>query len=717
LHGGYINDGLKLSLINLSAKILLLIYNPKMAQNVATRRGTKWMALYLGLAVLAMVAVYLIQVNVARRQTQIPAEQLSAAPKISVLSANQLYDLSGSEAYGGGDPFKLFDENADPKKDINSRPSTHPFPVRSAPIYFPVGKGLRIVIDLWALHDLKEIYWYDRSTERDTIRFYTGSMANWKESLVYKTAGITGRGWKSFSLNISSRYLMLSFNQPSAIITELVLYGMAKEKPATPAQIARANHSPKTLRQFAGTNSYDYVSPQLLKPFHQTRLYQQLSWYDADTVNPYPKNEITLNYFKLEEARQLRIWADSIKKNENGLWMSIFNMPRYLIKKGFNDKDKPVTEPGMDTENPLSYGRHAHLFWNLAAVYGNKKIDTALLNIKERPRYSGLALMSRFENGNEEDAYWTPYYWTPMDYFALSSADYDGHENRLGARHGIKNADPASMLITSGMVHLDTQRVKTLKFLCEQLRTDRQFIWQGGVQYHYYSNASGNKGQAPAKGISPEEDRLREKLARVKAFHDRLLPGVPVILGENGYDRMQNSWQATPLLPGQDAETSQAVMIIRSMMAAFMAGFDGYHQYMMRNATDNENATGAYASSGMIGGPSTNRVYQAWHYWNEFMNALGDYEPDSIISESGNVWVYKLRHQRQRNLVAYYLVSPTTNGHVIKNFRLNAKSYVNQFFKEIAIDHRSGFKIREINYSGELALDVSEFPTIILLSE
>ena len=89
----------------------------------------------------------------------------------------------------------------------------------------------------------------------------------------------------------------------------------------------------------------------------------------------------------------------------------------------------------------------------------------------------------------------------------------------------------------SGMVQPDTNRVRTLKFLCEQLRTDRKFIWEGGVQYHYYCSDSKSITQQATRGISPEEDHLREKLARVKAFQDRLLPGVPVILGENGYDR------------------------------------------------------------------------------------------------------------------------------------------------------------------------------------
>jgi hypothetical protein len=679
----------------------------------------KWVMGYLLCTILVIVAANFIQKTWMGRNSRLQTLQLSASPLISITSANHVYDLSGSEAYGGGDPFKLFDEHCDPKINMGTRPATHPIPFRTPDIYFPKGKGLRIVVDLQALHELKEVFWYDRSLEKDTIWLYTGQMNNWKEAIVYESAGLPSTwGWKSFAVNRDTRFIMLRFNHPSTILTEMALYGNAKEKIIIHKAIAPTKNTfTKTLREFAGTNSYDYVPAYLLQPFHQTRLYQQMSWYDADTVHPYPKNEISLNYFNLPTSQTVQYWADSIKKNGNGIWMSVFGLPAYLIKKGLHEKDKPVTEPGMNTENPMSYARHANMFWNLAAVYGANKVDTGLLNVKERPRFSGLNLMNRFENGNEEDAYWTPFYWSPMDYFAVSSADYDGHENRMGAKHGIKNADTTSLLITSGMVQLDTNRVKTLKFLCEQLRSDRKFIWQGGVQYHYYSNITSGGSGVPTKAISPEADQLRQKLAKVKAFQNRLLPGVPVILGENGYDRIQQSWQAAPLLPGKDAETSQAVMIVRSMMAAFMAGFDGYNQYMMRNATNDENATGAYGTSGMIGGPETNKIYKAWHYWNTLITVMGDYRPDSVISETGNVWVYKLRHETIKNKVAYYIISPTTNGSVIKKYIFNTKNIKNQLFTEIKISDSLIASNRKTRYPDQLEITVDEFPNFLLFEE
>jgi len=386
-------------------------------------------------------------------------------------------------------------------------------------------------------------------------------------------------------------------------------------------------------------------------------------------------------------------------------------------QKGFNEKDKPVTSPGMDTEDPLSYGRHARTFWNLAAMFGKTKSDTSLLDVKDVPKFSGLGLMDRFENGNEEDGYWTKYYWTPVDYFAVSSADYDGHEGRLGAKHGLNKADSNSKLVTSGMIQLDTDRVRTLYFLCRQLRTDKKFIWQGGVQYHYYSNDAVNNLKPPTRGISPEEDHLRQKLAKVRAFHDRLLPGVPLILGENGYDRNQHSWQKTPLLPGYTEAQSQGIMCIRSLLAVFMAGFDGYNQFMMRNATNDDNSPGVYATSGMIGGPASKAIYPAWYYWSAVVKWLGDFVPDKVMAESGQVWIYRLKNRLNPDKEAYVLFCPTTDGSIVKNFSFKLPSANNQTFNEIKLaDNNDSGTVQPGKFLGNMiTVEVGESPVMIVM--
>ena len=130
----------------------------------------------------------------------------------------------------------------------------------------------------------------------------------------------------------------------------------------------------------------------------------------------------------------------------------------------------------------------------------------------------------------------------------------------------------------SGLINLDTNRVKVYRLLSENLREDRRFIWQGGIQYHHYSQKNG-------KGISPEEDSLRWKLTKVADCSYRIAPEVKCFLGENGYDKAQTSWQGTPLIPGMSASQSQALMLLRSINATFFSGFDAYILYWLRDGS------------------------------------------------------------------------------------------------------------------------------------
>ncbi|MEO5681426.1 MAG: hypothetical protein ABIQ88_02230 [Chitinophagaceae bacterium] len=681
------------------------------------KNGRTALLLLVGI-ITVITALYAGQYFFFRQQNQSPQRSGLALHRITGITRDDVFDLSGSEASGAGDPMKLFDENADPANGPLTHPNSNPLPNPKMGIFYPPGKGLRIVADLHHLYKFSNFYMYDKAFAADSVWLYTGEMNNWKLVAAFATAGNAAAwGWKNFTVAQTSRYVMIRFNSYKSVVSELVMYGDIKQKLPADKPMQLGPLPAPVLRQFAGTNAYDYVPPRLLQPFQQTRLYQMMDYFDVDTVNAYPNNKLSLNALRQPQQQQVRYYADSLRRLGNYLWMSIRGMPTYLQRKGFNEKDKPVTVPGMDTEDPLSYGRHAKTFWNMAALFGKTRVDTNLIDVNDMPRFSGLGLMDRFENGNEEDGYWTQYYWTPADYFAVSTADYDGHEGRMGKKHGLHQADIYSRLMTSGMIQLDTNRVKTLYFLCRELRKDKKFIWEGGVQYHYYSNAVPNNLQSPTRGISPEADHMREKLVKVRAFHDRLLPGIPLILGENGYDRNQHSWQRTPLLPGYDEAQSQGIMCIRSLLAAFMAGFDGYNQYMMRSATNDENAQGPYATSGMIGGPANKLIYPVWYYWSTYMQQLGNYQADGVVTESGPVWVYRFKNRQEPAKKAYVLFSPTTNGSIIKNFNFNSKNFDNQDFNEVRLaDKNAGGSVKKGRFvDGVATLDVGESPVILLM--
>ena len=91
------------------------------------------------------------------------------------------------------------------------------------------------------------------------------------------------------------------------------------------------------------------------------------------------------------------------------------------------------------------------MMWHLAAFFGYYPVDTNLLSLSHEPRQSGRGSMSLYENGNEEDADWVGNkYCSPYEYFAQSSADWDGDEGRLGRRSGIHAANPEARLMMSG---------------------------------------------------------------------------------------------------------------------------------------------------------------------------------------------------------------------------------------------------------------------------
>lgn len=238
--------------------------------------------------------------------------------KITTITSDDVFDLSGSAYSGGSDFYRLFDENRDPKNGVAKTPVTNPMPVENKSLFYPSGRGLRVVIDLQAVHHLTDLYFYDASFGSDSVWVYAGEMDNWKEIKQFKTVSMpVSWGWRNFTSDVDTRYLMLRFKSPKIVLSEMVLYGTPKEKLPTRSSATAAPSLPKpTLRQFMGTNSYDLVPVELMKPFSTIRLYRFTGWFDQDTI-AYPANKLTLNPFGSVERLQFKAYADSLKKVGN----------------------------------------------------------------------------------------------------------------------------------------------------------------------------------------------------------------------------------------------------------------------------------------------------------------------------------------------------------------------------------------------------------------
>ena len=653
---------------------------------------------------------------------------LCAVPqKITSIDRDHVYDLSGYADEGGGDPFSLFDENAfvDPRNESKSAenyiPVTNPQPKNHPEIYFPLYKGSRIVVDLQAKYFLSEVYIYDRSHASDSVWIYVGNMMNWKLALAFESGNNRGSpGWKKFSLNDSAKYLMVRFSSPQTEITEMTLYGCLLQRDSTGGQrnVAVPTRKKIPMKDFLGVNYVVEFEPQWIRPFHYSRLYNVSLDFDNDTVHAYPNIVYNmLHYGSWDPIRQsYHFLFDDVKKvNQGNIWFSLRGVPMWMNKRGYSEHDRPVTLEGMDPENPLSYGRHAEMMWHMAAFFGRTPIDTHFLHLSHQPKRSGLGSMTVIENGNEEDAWWVGNkYCSPLEYFAQSSADYDGNEKKLGERAGLVNADPKMTLMCSGMVGLDTNRVKVYKFLCNQMRGDKAFIWQGGIQYHYYANRGG-------KGISPEDDSLRWKLKRVREATYRIDVSAPCILGEIGYDKNPLSPQGAPALPGLTGAQSQSIFILRSINATAFSGFDAFVLFWLRDEGE-ENAPGRFATCGILGPRKDGRktvAYPAWYSISTLVNRLANYFPDQVVQETGKVWIYKYRNQSSPDSVAYFIYSPTADGSKVNAYALHVGTLnQNQAFEiNFTDDSPDGSALLKKSSRGLLEVNVEEKPKLILAKE
>ncbi len=647
----------------------------------------------------------------------------SGLQKISI-GRDQVYDLSGYAGNGGGDPYNLFDENAlvDPRYDkspdsfvpiTNCQPTIHPA------IYFHGSSGNRIVVDLKIPYSIKEIWMYDHSHQPDSCWIYAGDLKKWRTVKSFATAAETGeRGWKKITLDEESRFIMIRFSSYETAITEMVMYGTPTESAPEPDRISITKEfTETTLDHFLGVNYIMEDEPKWLKPFHYSRLYNFALDYDNDSTRN--ENNIRFNMlhygFYNKDSKRYIYNIDTLKNiNQGNIWFSIRGVSKWMSDAGFTDKDRPLNHPMLNSEDPASYSRHAAMMWNMAVFFGYNKVDTNLLSISNEPKQSGRGSMTLFENGNEEDANWVGNkYCSPYEYFEQSSADWDGDEGRIGDRFGIHSADPAAQLMMSGLTGLDTNRIRVYRFLAENLRKDHQFIWQGGIQYHYYSQKNGH-------GISPEEDSMRRKLSRVADFSHRIAPGVKCFLGENGYDKSPSSWQSTPVIPGLSASQSQGTMLLRAINATFFSGFDAYILYWLRDGNPEDDPR-PYLTSGILRKmpDGITKAYPGWYYISTLVNRLGKYRPDKVINEKGDVWIYKYRNSVSLDSVAYFIYKAPVNKNGPVPYSLAPERTSGAMVQKISFKDNSELGDDEMIpvMEGKINIKVDEGPILILSKE
>jgi hypothetical protein len=181
----------------------------------------------------------------------------------------------------------------------------------------------------------------------------------------------------------------------------------------------------------------------------------------------------------------------------------------------------------------------------------------------------------------------------------MCSADYDGHNGKLGKGYGVKKADPSFHMAMGGLTRLDLNYLKTMKLWSDYMRDG---FPADAINLHHYSNDAGGQHMNAKHGVSPEQDQLKEKLMEIIKWRNEHLPDKEVWLSEFGY-ATNNSSSQKAWYEGSEmsSERVQSQWLVRSVLELVAAGVDRAYIFNIYDPRT-ENTT-AFGSCGLAKDP------------------------------------------------------------------------------------------------------------------
>jgi len=511
-------------------------------------------------------------------------------------------------------------------------------------------------IDLGAPYKVSSVCLYDTTGTGD-VTISAGQPFKWKP--LFTDNQNSYMSWDKHPTDVETRYLRVSIKTRMLAMPEIVVYGHALGKPAaTPKKLAIRSPLQPTMDNFVGINAFIDDPFDLMSVAGFIREYHPHSWDEATPDGrlmawaPSPAGGGAWNFDS---------YYGELKKRGITVSPCIQQSPQMF---GGND-NKPIAT-GADGEDPRSYALHAGHLFQFAARYGsNRVLDSRMKLAANQKRVSGLGFLHYFENWNEPDKNWRGRegYFTPYEMAAMGSADRDGHKGLLGKDSGIKNADPNAQLVMAGLAGLQIDYLKAMKVWSDWNRGG-QFPYDV-INVHHYSNFNGNQFEGLAKnGVSPEQDKLRDKVRAIVEWRNQNVPGAEVWLTEFGYDVNQGSPQHAPQIGSYSPDEVQAQWLVRSYFEVAAAGADRAAMYMLRDV-DPKDAT-QFSSSGLTTQKGEWAKRPSWYYVYTLKNRLrGMRFAGEVNSGNAKVKIYRFKSDKGGH-VAYAVWCPTSDGGAIE---------------------------------------------------
>ncbi len=631
---------------------------------------------------------------------------------------------------GLGNAALLVDEQeqvGDPASGKAQAPA-HPFFPGWTAWYYPA----HVIIDLGAKHHVTRVFLYNETGQNEVVVSH-GTLLAWKP----QTVALDGyRNWKACQIDADTRYLRLTLPRPVSL-PEIVVYGERLEA-APPAPAPRKRTLP-LMQDFIGANVFiDDPIDKIATPIGFAREYHSWSW-DVENADLQTRFQPSAagggnSWFFDDYYRKLKSQDVTVCPAMQGLVTALYpgaDFDHKPVDKTANDKvgdekagNKEVNAKEANpmesrAENPAAYRRHAAHLFQYAARYGSHSVpDEKLALASGQPRKSGLGLLRYLENWNEPDKTWRGRegLFTPFELAAMSSADYDGDQGRMGANIGVKQADPNLRLVLGGLAGLNLDYLRAMKLWADAHRGGS--FPADALNLHHYCSTGNEQGFQPnGKGISPEDDHLKEKLASIVDWRNRYLPDKEVWVTEFGYDTNPKSPLHAPALGTLSAEQVQAAWLVRSYFALAAAGVDRAAMFMLRDVKSD--GGGVFETCGLVTEKGKWEPKPSWYYVATLKHHLANMRfAGEVASGRPDVLIYEFQGTHKRESV-YAVWCPTSEDKHIAGYHFPRKIADTDHTAQITLTNGktegSSQPLRSEN--GTLSLAVSETPILLRVTK
>ena len=434
---------------------------------------------------------------------------------------------------------------------------------------------------------------------------------------------------------------------------------------------------------FLGLNGFIDDDPAKLAAVGNVREYHDWSWNEgngAAAYPGYPNNQ--LSFTNVAGAWDFDAYYAALGQ------AGVTPFPCIEGSVNFLGSAMPPVSAGADVTLAASYVAHASFLYQYAARYGAKAVPTANLKLASgQTARTGLGLLRYYEDGNEPDANWvnadgSPVF-SPAAAAAMSSADYDGDQGRLGGTFGVKSADPAAKLVLAGLAGAGASSdwLTNVTTYLDGMRTwataHRGGSFPADVlnvhDYCFGPDPFGTKNPRP--GVAPEACGIATALAGVVAYRDQHLPGKEVWLTEFGYDTDPGSRLRAPAIGSADAQAVQGQWLVRTFLALMGSGIDRAFLFVSR-----DNCTGSasacpnndvqFSTSGVLTQKGDEQPKTAWYYLATVRARLGTMRyAGTAASGKPNLDIARF-YDAAANKGAYVLWMATSDGSVSNGYAL-----------------------------------------------